>query len=268
MGRFAIPGLALILVVGQVLAWFAISFRGAVEPADLALIPAAVIAGQWWRLITFVFIPPALGLSLNPILVDVFGWWMFFFLGSALEGYWGAFRFNVFLFVGYALTVAVSFLFPGGLVTYLSLAGSVFLAFAYLNPNFEILLFYIIPVRIKWLALVAWATYLISFVRSDWPGRLQVLAAVGNFFLFFGRDLWRAAGVRTRQVTTGAARAAERSAPGARHTCRICGKTDRTNPEMDFRYCSRCAGDACYCPEHISNHVHVTDPEAKESPTP
>ncbi|MGH7994852.1 MAG: hypothetical protein ACREFX_00715 [Opitutaceae bacterium] len=247
------------IVAGQALAWFA-ALRGFIAGTDLIFVPANVIAGQWWRVFAFVLLPPAFGLSINAVLVNGFAWWLFYIMGSALEGYWGAFRYNLFLIAGYMLTVAAGFAFPFSMVTNLFIGGSVFLAFAYLNPDFQLAILLVIPVRIKWLALAAWIYGLVQFVLGGWPERLQLLAAVGNFFLFFGHDLWLTARMRSRRMSSDAARlAASRTAAGPRHRCRVCGKTDRTNPEMDFRYCSKCAGEQCYCPEHIFNHAHVTD---------
>ena len=133
-------------------------------------------------------------------------------MGNALEAYWGAFRYNIFLLLGYVLTVGLSFLQPDSVVSNEFLAGSVFLAFAYLNPEFEIMLFFILPLKIRWLALFAWAVYAVSFVMGGWPARLQIVAAVGNFFIFFGRDLWHNAGV----VTAAGAVASEGSGPPGR----------------------------------------------------
>jgi hypothetical protein len=259
LGRFAIPNLCLYLVFGQVAVVFAAMF-GFLDPDLLRLAPVALFAGQWWRIVTFVFIPPYLpsATSLTTCVFVVFAWWIFYFMGNALEHYWGTFRFNLFLFVGYALTVGLSFITPESLVTNEFLAGSVFLAFAYLNPNFELVLFFILPVKIRWLALLSWIMYAYSFAVGGWSSRLQIAAAIGNFFLFFGRDLWQRAGAQRRRMAGEAATFAQaQKADEFRHRCRICGKTDVSNPELDFRYCSKCAGEQCYCPEHIFNHEHV-----------
>lgn len=268
-GRFALPGIPLILVAGQVLAWFGI-LRGLINPGTLVLLPALVHLGQWWRLFTFLFAPPPFVFSAPPwgILAAIFAWWLFYFMGTALEGFWGTFRFNLFLLAGYVFTVAAGFLDPRLPVTNLFLGGSVFLAFAYLNPNFEMMLFLFLPVRIKWLALVTWCVFAYQVMFAPLPAKLQDLASVANFFLFFGRDLYLSARLKGRAVTQSAARRAATRAPDEpRHRCRVCGKTDKTNPEMDFRYCSRCAGDQCYCPEHIFNHTHVTaENEAGHTP--
>jgi hypothetical protein len=252
-GRFALPGVSLYLIIGQVGVYLLAMLRG-LDPSILVLVPELVRHGEPWRLVTFLFIPP----NTNFIFI-AFAWWMFFLMGNALEAYWGAFRYNLFLLLGYVLTVGLAFLNLDSVVTNEFLAGSVFLAFAYLNPEFEIMLFFILPVKIRWLALFAWAVYAASFVMNSWPARLQIIAAVGNFFIFFGRDLWHNAGIVTRRrrvASAGrAARAEEEDEP--RHRCRSCGKTDRTDPQLDFRYCSKCAGSQCYCPDHIFNHEHV-----------
>jgi hypothetical protein len=251
-GRFALPGVSLYLVIGQVGVYLLAMLRG-LDPSILLFVPE-LVRHEPWRLVTFLFIPP----NANFIFI-AFAWWMFFLMGNALEAYWGAFRYNLFLLLGYVLTVGLAFIVPESVVTNQFLAGSVFLAFAYLNPEFEIMLFFILPLKIRWLALFAWAVYAVSFVMNPWPARLQIIAAVGNFFIFFGRDLWHNAGVVTRRrriASEGrATRAAQEDEP--RHRCRICGKTDRTDPQLDFRYCSKCAGSQCYCPDHIFNHEHV-----------
>lgn len=252
-GRFAIPNIALYLVIGQVFVLLAMMLdRLKIE--WLVLVGAWVMDGDWWRVITFVFIPPPVSGMLGYVFL-VFGWYLFYLMGNALEGAWGAFRFNVYLLVGYVLTVAVAFLFPNSPATNVFLAGSVFLAFAYLNPNFELLLFFILPLKIKWLALLTWILYAVQFAKGGWATRAEILAAVANFLLFFGRDILFSARQRQRVAERRVERAKEEARP--RHTCYVCGKTDLTHPQLDFRYCSKCAGDQCYCPEHIQNHVHV-----------
>ena len=260
-GRFAIPNLSLYLIIGQVFVVLS-SMAGLLSAANLVLFPRLVELGQWWRLVTFLMQPVGVGVGLLGIVSLVFGWWIFYFMGSALEGYWGAFRFNLFLLTGYLFTVSLAFLFPDWPVSYTFLAGSIFLVFTHLNPDFELIIFFIVPVKIKWLGLIAWGFYLYEFIAGVWPVRLQVGAAIANLVLFFGRDSWAAAGRRMRRTKLDAGRAAARSAaPEPRHRCRVCGKTDLTNPELDFRYCSKCADDACYCPEHIFNHEHVRNPD-------
>jgi hypothetical protein len=241
-GRFAIPNISLYLVMGQVLFW-AVSFLGFFDLERIALLPAAVLNGEPWRLFSFLLLPPAA----HPVFI-AFAWYMFYLMGSALEGYWGVFRYNLFLFVGWLLTVVVAALFPFSYATNVFLAGSVFLAFAFLNPDFELMIFFILPVKIKWLALFQWVLYGYTFIIGSWPTRLAVLAAVGNFLLFFAGEIIQRARTGRRRMAHQARQAAARAeADQPRHRCVVCGKTDRTHPMEDFRYGD---DDRCYCSEH------------------
>ena len=265
LGRFALPNLSLYLVAGQVLFWGLAVLTG--FPLErIALLPVAVRAGEAWRLVTYLCVPPGAGTGAFSIVMTAFAWYLFYLMGSALEHYWGDFRYNAFIGLGWLLTTAVAFLTPLEYASNLFLAGSVFLAFAQLNPDFELLIFFILPVRIKWLALLMWLRFAYDLAVGSWSDRLMVLAATGNFLVFFAGDI--VARVRTgrRRMAYQARALAARPEEGApRHRCRICGKTDLTHPQMDFRYCSKCAGDECYCAEHIFNHEHVT---ADEAPKP
>jgi len=253
-GRYAITHLPLYLVIGQVgiyLLWM----LGSIDVNRLLLIPSLVQAGEVWRVLTFFFVPP----SSSPLFI-AFAWYLFYLMGSALETYWGAFRFNLFIFVGFLFTVAVGFITPDYPVANAFMAGSVFLAFAYLNPDFELALFLILPVKIKWLALVTWAGYVVGCVIGGWDTRLQILASTGNFLLFFGSDIIQTMKLRRRRMAVQADRFARSATPeGPRHRCHVCDKNSDTHRDLDFRYCSKCAGDQCYCPDHIFNHTHVTE---------
>jgi hypothetical protein len=240
-GRFAIPNISLYLVMGQVLFW-AVSYLGFFNLERIALIPLAVLQGEAWRLFTFLLLPP----NAHPVFI-AFAWYMFYMMGSALEQHWGVFRYNFFLFVGWLLTVAVAFLFPGSYATNLFLAGSVFLAFAFLNPDFELLLFFILPVKIKWLALLQWILYGYSFLKGPWSIRLAVLASIGNFLLFFTGEIVQRMKSGRRRMEYQAKQAATRDNDEPRHRCVVCGKTDLTHPMEEFRYSD---DDRCYCSEH------------------
>ena len=255
LGRFAVRNLALYLVFGQVAVYLAVLI-GQLDKGWFVFVPRLALMGQWWRIFTFMLMPPPMN-----IIFICFAWWIFYMMGSALEDCWGAFRFNLFILLGAALTVGLSFLRPDTAITNAFVAGSVFLAFAHLNPDFELLLFFFLPVKIKWLALLTWLAYGFEFLVGGWSTRLQVIAATGNFLLFFGTDLAQGAMSYRRAMARAVDRAAAAGKP--RHRCRICGKTDLSNPELDFRYCSKCSGDECYCPEHIRNHEHVVSGEER-----
>jgi len=266
-GRFAIPGLSLYLVLAQVACWM-LAVSGRLDPERIALLPSAVFDGEVWRLVTFLFFPPSLSTGFGSVVFMGFAWYLFYLMGTALEGYWGAFRYNCFIGLGWLLTAAAACATPYSYASNLFLGGSVFLAFAFLNPDFEMLIFFILPIQIKWLALIQWIWYGYMFVVGAWSTRLMVLASVGNFLVFFAGDIVQRIRTGRRHMAFQAkVFAASNDEEKPRHCCRVCGKTNLTHPQMDFRYCSKCAGDQCYCQEHIFNHEHVTtDDEAKKTP--
>ncbi|ATC64210.1 hypothetical protein CMV30_09715 [Nibricoccus aquaticus] len=241
---FAITNLTLFIVIGQVFVLLT-SMMNLIDVNLLTLVPALVQAGEWWRLFTFVFIPPASG-----YLFIAFALYLLYLYGSALEHFWGPLRYNLFLLTGWALTVGLSFITPYSIATNIFIGGAVFLAFAWVHPNFELLLFFVLPVKIKWLALLAWAGYAFQFFSGGLSAKLAVAAAVGNFLIFFGADLLRALRQQGRRNPAASLRRDDEkaSATDARHTCSVCNRTDRTNPELDFRYAS---DDRCYCTDHL-----------------
>jgi membrane associated rhomboid family serine protease len=249
----AVPNLTLYLVAGQT--FFYLTFMlGLLDPVRFIYVPELVLEGQVWRLVTFVFMPPA-----TSWIFIAFALYFLFFTGRTLEEQWGVVRYNLFVLTGYVLTVGLSFITPGAVGTNVFIAGSIFLAFAYLYPDFVLYIFLILPVKIKWMALVTWVIYAYSFFTGGVATKLSVVASVGNFLLFFGRDLWLDAKTGRRRMQAQAARLREASTEQEpRHRCHVCGKDSNQYPQMDFRYCSQCAGDQCYCPDHIRNHVHVT----------
>jgi hypothetical protein len=248
-GRYAVHNVTLYLILGQVL-FFVFAMSGRFYLERILLIPDSVLMGEWWRLITFLFIPP---LPKYPIFA-FFVWYLFYLMGTALEGHWGAFRYNVFLLVGYMVTVAVSFIMPQYPATNVFIGGSVFLAFAFLYPDFTLYIFFILPVKIKWLALLTWIGYAYAVLFGSWDTRLFVLASISNFLLFFGRDiLWRIKTGKRKMAAQAMQFSGKRE---AFHTCATCGITDLSHPQMEFRYCPDCGGLG-YCTDHIMDHQHV-----------
>ena len=176
-------------------------------------------------------------------------------MGTALENYWGTFRYNIFLLIAYIATIAVSFITLSAPSTNIFIGGSVFLAFAYLNPNFELMIFFILPVKIKWLAMLTWIGYFLTFAFGSWTSRLLVLASISNFLFFFGKDLWLMIRSRRWRMERQIREFATQNDPV--HRCTACCITDKDDPDMEFRYCTKCEGTLCYCREHIRNHEHV-----------
>ncbi|MFZ5494616.1 MAG: hypothetical protein ACOZE5_04685 [Verrucomicrobiota bacterium] len=248
LGRFAIPNLSLYLIGGQVL-FFSVSLLAEFDVGRIMLLPALVLQGEVWRLFTFVLVPPVYGqLSMTGALFLAISWYFFSMISQALEHHWGAYRFNLFFLIGWFLTVAVSFLTPNRPTGYEFFAVSVFLAFALLNPDFELYLFFILPVKIKWFALLMWLGFAYAFVTGGWNVRLAILAATGNFFLFFAGEIVQRMKTGRRHMQQQVRRTALREAGNEpRHRCVVCGKTDLSHPLEEFRYGD---DDQCYCSAH------------------
>jgi hypothetical protein len=247
-GRFALPHLTEGLIACQVLTYlFCLNQPAFLE--RIALVPHRVLEGEVWRLLTFLCQPP----PMNPVFA-LFFWYLFYLMGTALESTWGAFRYNVYLLVGWLATLSVSFVHLDAPASSEFLVGSVFLAFAYLYPDFQLLLFFILPVKVKWMALAQWIFYFFMMVFGSLATLLLVLASVGNFLLFFWHDILLRMRAGRRRMTHQADKIRRANMP--RHTCTVCGVTNLSDPTMSFRYCSKCAGSPCYCEEHIRAHEH------------
>jgi membrane associated rhomboid family serine protease len=218
----------------------------------LMLDMSAVRRGEVWRLVTFLFIPPSS--SIYWILFNLyFTWW----IGSSLEEHWGAFKFNVYYFVGALGTiVAASIAGPQG-STFLN--SSMFLAFAALFPDVTILLFFLLPIRVKWLGLLVAGYLVYSGFIGDWATRGAILAALGNYFLFFGGHWW--AVLRAQGRT--AARPQRRQPPPLRpsgapfgeRVCAMCGAKEAEGADIRVCSCEKCGRQPrSLCLEHARNH--------------
>ena len=147
----------------------------------LAFDRSAILRGQIWRIVTFVFIPP----NSSPffIFLSLYFYWL---IGSSLENQWGAFRFNVFYLCGVIGTMLFGFITGYATNYYLNL--SLFFAFALIFPDFQLMLFFILPVKVKYLALLDAIGFLWMLLTAGWPQKIALLVAVGNILLFFWKD--------------------------------------------------------------------------------
>jgi hypothetical protein len=270
LGRHAVPGLVTYLIAIQV-AVYVMSFLGLdqqlVGQSILDLVwlrPERVRAGEAWRVVTFLFQPPLT----NPIFA-FFYWYLLNFFANTLEQHWGAFRLNLYLLVGWAATVLVALAVPNipwPMITNAYLYTSLFLAFAHLYPEFELRLYFFLPVKVKWLALVTWIFLGYSVWHGGWPAFWIAAATVADFLLFLGGSVWQQLrhwwrGRRFQHGVQSGRAAAARSF----HECRVCGLTSNMSPRTQFRYCSQCEGECCYCPEHIHEHEHVGSARSERS---
>lgn len=241
LSRFAIPG-----IIRYVVALNALVFLlGYLTPGYqnlLALDRAAILHGEIWRVVSWIFIPSTFGFPWI-IFYLMFTWW----LGDMLEQTWGTFRLNLYYFLGVLLCVASAFLlnFSGGNIL---LSLSLLLAVATLAPDLQILLL-IIPVRIKWVALFSLAFPILSVLGATLAAKLGVVLCLGNYILFFGPGALRGAQAskenRSRRQKF---EAAKLSADAALHACSVCGATEVSHPDADFRVS---ADGHEYCTDHL-----------------
>jgi len=251
LGRYAIKDL-IVYIVGINLLIYLLSYAypqsGAI--GKLTLDPRLILQGEVWRLITWIFIPPSA--SIFWIFITLY---FYYTVGTGLEHEWGSFRFNVYYFTGMLVTTLAAFLAgQGATALYLNL--SLFLAFAYIFPNYEVLLFFVFPVKVKYLAWLNWFFLAFTVLTAPLSDKVAALVSVSNYFLFFGGDI--AAGMKNRGSSYQRKREFNALPQKASiHKCAVCLKTEKDDPRMDFRYCSTCEGDYEYCMDHLKTHEHV-----------
>ena len=260
--NFGIPNLMRYLTIANVVFWI-LGTANSVLLSYLRFDAGLIIQGQIWRLITFMVYPPSMGLL--AFLVFYFYYWM----GTALEQVWGTAQFNIYLLIGWALTVIYGFLvyFIGGLrisidAQYLYL--SMFFSYAALFPDQTVLLFFFIPIKMKYMAIIDAVYFLAAVITNPFPVNLLPVVAVLNFFIFFSGTLLQRIPKKASQSTINFRKASQKIRREEReklyhHKCAVCGRTDTDYPGLEFRYCSRCAGYHCFCSDHINNHIHFTE---------
>jgi membrane associated rhomboid family serine protease len=255
-GRYAIGNITYALVILQAIG-FTIVLTHPELAKQLVLDRRALFDGEWWRLVTWLLSP----VSTSPLWV-VFSLYWLFTMGRALEEQWGSFRYELFWIIGILATIA-AVLVGGSRATVLPLITSLLLAFATLWPNYIIRVFFLIPIPVKWLALLAGLGLTAELGFSNGLDRLVPFAALVNYLLFFGetlRDLvvgfvkeGGRARARNHFRTSAQAGADERKRV---RTCAICGARN-DDPKVELRVCSceKCGGvDRDLCLFHVQNH--------------
>ena len=264
--NFGIPRLMLYLIIGNALVYlFTMMDRTGMLAWYLCLAPDRLFKGEIWRLVTFVFVP-----NTRRLIFLVIELYFYYLIGSTLERAWGVGKFTVYYLCGMAITVVYGI--PASLITgrslaltgsYLSL--SMFFVYATLWPDNQVLLFFFIPVKVKWLAWFEAAVFLLTMITGR---TLLPLVGLANYFLFCGTSLLASLKFfrmrnrsQARQFRRNVKRA-ENGQDGRTYTrkCAVCGRTDTDYPELEFRYCSQCVGYHCFCADHIHSHVHFTEP--------
>ena len=271
--RFGIPNLMRYIVIGNVVVYFLSMLSRNTDAAALDFLAFnlnSLLHGEIWRIVTYIFVP---GYS-SPFALLI-ALYFYYWIGSTLEREWGTPKFTLYYLGGAALTVVgviLTSLISGNY--YLTLAGtgyvnlSMFLAFALLFPNTQVLLMFIIPVKMKWLAYIDVGLFAVGIVRAilaqNWGGVILPVMALLNFLIFAWPTLqgWaqRKQYQHSRQaVNFKKAVHQQQKQQGYHHKCAVCGRTDTDYPDLQFRYCSKCVGYHCFCQDHIFSHVHFTE---------
>jgi hypothetical protein len=209
-------------------------------------------AGQYWRLITFVFVP------MSESVLTLLALYLYHWFGKILEAEWGRLKLNLYYASGIVFIWIYGFL-TGAVVSAAQFNLSLLLAVATVVPDFQIRLFFILPVKLKWLGLVSAVLLVISAVGGR---SLLPLIPIGNYLLYFGPALkkmvFRPYHKKRVEFRSEVRRLDHEAAQrGYRHQCAVCGLTDGDEPGAEFRYCSKCSGSKCYCAKHIGDHEHV-----------
>ena len=246
----AVPNLTIFIVVGQVLVWLLQNLANYPMNA-ISLVPGLVAKGEVWRLFTFVFFPPQMN-----VLFLIFAWLILFMTGSALEHFWGSFKYTMYVLLGWFLTllavVPILFIYPSFPIPNLFITTSIFLAFAYINPNYEFLIFFVLPVKVKWLAVLSLALLGYTFVSSHPVIKIAIAAGIGNYFIFFGSAMIRSVkGAKMRRENRARYESKQVSKAEPFHVCSVCGVTDNDDPNMEFVY----SGGKGYCEKCVEKQV-------------
>lgn len=237
-GRFTFPYLLELLIIGQVFV-FTSTYFGLVRAEQLVLNSSAVMSGEVWRLFTFMVFPMD-----EDLLFFAIGAYVTFLIGGSLQRQWGEFRFGLYVGMGWIATILVSFLMPGTLILNQFIFGALTLAFARLFPEVEFLIFFVLPVKVKYIGYLMWGFYGLAFLTGGVESRLLIAAGVLPFFVFFGGELLFL--VRERKRTREFREKARVNPTVAFHVCATCGATEQTHPERSFRYRDGvCICDVC-----------------------
>ena len=298
--KYAIPNLSLYLIIAYVIG-YVIELAAPEMYYFLQFNPYMIFHGQIWRLITWILVPPeSLGIF---VIIMLF---LYYSLGRGLEQTWGTYRYNVYMFSGFLFTVVGAMilyvvllilynanLLPSYILSEMLAYGtispgdffgqiigwcvstyyinmSIFLAYAFTYPDEQLLLYFIIPVRIKWFGYL-YVIYLIYDIYNAFRSGSVIIGIITavlifvsllNFLIYiiFGKNKARfnPKQMKRRKQYRQSMKHAQKHTyeNGARHKCAVCGRTELDDPNLTFRYCSKCSGNKEYCQEHLFTHEH------------
>ncbi len=274
-GRYAINNMIVYIIVLYVIGLIIDRINPLIYRQFLMLDVEKVLSGQIWRLLTFIIQPTG---NTNPLFLFI-ELYLYYMIGNALENAWGSFRFNLYYFSGIifnVLAVFVMYFITGhsyilGL-TYIN--RSMFFAFASIFPSMQLLLFFIIPVKIKYLAIFYGAIYGLEIVQSIMSKQYHVgigmFISLGNFLIYFlnsrnykrytpGEIKRRREFKREIKSPYGKVVNFNGKKANVMHKCTVCGRTEIDDDDLEFRFCSKCDGSHEYCSDHLFTHEHIKE---------
>ncbi len=270
--NFGISNLMLYIGVANVAVYLIDLFNPSRIPLSSILMFSrdAILHGQIWRLLTFIMVSEsgdmfAMGTGIFFVAISAF---FYYWIGSLLEREWGTAKFTLFYVSGVVLNIVYGMFTGYASMYYVNL--SMFFAMATLYGDVYIRLFYILPVKMKWVAWIDAALFLWTVVANllslNLIGAILPIVAILNYLIFFYPTLQDMVGQTARRqkqhrspqaINFRKAQKEVRNRKGYLHKCTVCGITDADDPDMEFRYCSKCNGYYCYCMNHINNHTHI-----------
>ena len=274
-GKYAIQNLTLILIACYLVGYI-ISIVNSTFLGFLTLDPYKILHGQIWRLVTWVIVPPG-----APDLFTIIMLMFYYNIGTILERTWGTYRYNVYILSGMLFTVLGSFICMGfvyltnmeamavpGMAEYIIGIGcqqfstyyinlSIFMAFAATYPDMQVLLMFVIPVKMKWMGILDGVLMAYSFIMGGTFTRFAVVACMLNFFVFYLTSRRRIVSPKQMKRQAEFKAQVRKHTPVTKHKCAICGRTDEDDPTLEFRFCSKCNGNYEYCQNHLFTHEHV-----------
>ena len=277
-GRYGIENLTMYIIISYVLG-YALMYINPGALSMLSLNVTKILQGQVWRLITWIVYPPSTSSPLWFVIAILF---FYYPISASLEHTWGKFKFTLYILSGMIFTVIAAFILHfvmggvldglGGIIFstyYISL--SIFLAYSLTYPDMTVLLMFVIPIKMKWMSIVYAAIVIYDvaryFMNGAWFMALPIIASLLNFVIFFlgTRDFnrYNPKEIHRKNEFKRAVNGGSKTVPFpgnsnavTKHKCAVCGRTEKDDPNLEFRFCSKCSGNYEYCQDHLYTHIH------------
>lgn len=263
-GRYALSNLSLYMIITYA-AGYVIQLAAPGMFQFITLEPALILRGQVWRLVSWLLIPP----DSSNIFFVVISLYFYYSIGNVLERTWGSFRYNLYIFGGILTSII------GAFILYFALGGgniglgsafstyyismSIFLGFAATYPNMQVLLMFIIPLKVKWIGIAYGVMLVAELLIVSWPTRVVIICSLMNFIIFFlsTRNMRRYSPKEIRRKQAYKQAVHKSQVNTTKHKCAVCGRTEKDGEHLEFRFCSKCNGNYEYCQDHLFTHTHV-----------